>query len=184
MMRLIRQLIYYLLVTITVYLASILTVNSATLQEQEDVLLEGRMLCTIFGVRCTTVIDPSTRLFANTDGTNKITISSELGNVLTKDELRAVVYHEVGHASLKHIKKLWFFLTTQRFDEQELKALRHKHELEADRFASYVLLVTNQPNELVSALKKIVAPEYLDKETRTHPVTTERIRRIEAIKGF
>lgn len=183
-MKLIRLLIYYLLVIITVYLASILTVNGATLQEQEEVLLEGRMLCTIFGVRCTTVIDPSTKVFANTDGTNKITISSELGNILTKDELRGVVYHEVGHASLKHIKKLWFFLTTQPFDEQELRELRHKHELEADRFASYVLLVTNQPNELVSALKKIVAPEHLDKETKTHPATTERIRRIEAIKGF
>lgn len=160
--------------------------QAATLSEQAEVLSQAKQLCNVYLVKCDTRILDTELLQAYTDGKNTITISTAMGNYLTKDELRSVLFHEVGHAAMRHMYRQRMLLEQSRtsFNLDEWIAMRHRHELEADKFASYNLKFLGFPNRLEEALRKIIRDDMLDSSTKTHPATTERIKIIRQIKGI
>ena len=64
-------------------------VEAATIEEQKEVLSQAKQLCNVYLVKCDTRVLDTELLQAYTDGKNTITISTAMGNYLTKDELRS-----------------------------------------------------------------------------------------------
>ena len=91
----------------------------------------------------------------------------------------------MGHAVLRHTTReanwLMSVSANKTYTKEAHYNLRRAHEYEADRFASYTLKFTRQPNRLPEALFKIVPPEYWNVEFPTHPSIIDRVHRFKTI---
>lgn len=92
-------------------------------------------------------------------------VSPEFWTLTTAGRM-AVIAHEAGHAYHKHVRLQWLALFWPR---EDLIALRHMHEYEADAFAASV----GYARELAAVLS--LQPHGA---TATHPATRTRIARL------
>ncbi len=117
---------------------------SATTQEVDDLFKEGENICALVLQRCTFKRLELDLPLASTTY-NDITVVSGVYNRLTKDELRAIVYHEVAHAISDHSEKgqkiyNHFFEEYKRYPTaEELQPIKYKFENEADTLTVLIL---------------------------------------------
>lgn len=159
--------------------------NAASLESTQKIFDEARGICKIYLKQCEPHLVISNQWQAVTHKEKDIYITSDLVKALTEDELRAVIYHEVGHAVLRHTTReanwLMSVSSNKTYTKEAHYNLRRIHEYEADRFASYTLKFTRRPNCLPEALFKIVPPEYWNVEFPTHPSVIDRVHKIKII---
>lgn len=163
-----------------------LPVWGASIQERQELYQEGMAVCKHQQTPC--IIKEYKSIVGNAETNyNKISVMTNIAEPLTKDELRSVLYHEIAHVILQHSNQgiryeQSFYEQGKRITEQDIKYIRNKLELEADRCASYLLWRYGKPNLLDIALKKIDNPDYFYQDSVSHPSTYERLIRIQAYK--
>lgn len=153
----------------------------ATLKDLDNIVNLARPVCNEHKVICTFRVIDFPRPLAYTKY-NNITLSSKTVEILTEDELRSVVFHEVAHAVLRHSNLgqqyiLSIYNQGRQPTEQEIKAYRHKGELEADRYSTILLYQYGYTSKLPEALSKLSNKKYSE-ETLTHPSDRDRINSI------
>lgn len=170
---------------LTISLTVLLTVSqveAATMQEAQKVFKEGQHICSIYRQQC--IIKPvrDKKLLAQTKPYGYIDVSTYLIDKLTIEQLRGVVYHEVGHRVMQHVEKTAEYLYTSKyngtFDKEYFSEFRKKNELQADKFAVYIGMFTFKSIDLVGALIAITPREDFYIEGETHPSTADRIENI------
>lgn len=170
-------------------LGLLLTIGLPTLAvtsiERDDLFREVKMLCGIYGRTCKVTEIQENNLFAETHYGGDIVISTGMLNRMNKSQVRGVLYHEVGHVVLKHVEDMFNYLQEcQRYNTcstSYISAVRRSKEFQADRFATYVLKTTNQPEGLSEALLIITPEKDLYTTHPTHPSTADRINQIRRI---
>lgn len=176
-----------LIVSCLIGFSMISSAQAATLEQQQQILNEGKQLCSIYLVKCEASVVDVEGAGAFTTAKNQIFITKGLANIMNEDEFRAVVFHEVGHAVLRHSQRQASLIARAsvagKLNRKDWIAMRHSHELEADRFASYTLKVLNKPNNLDTALTKLMGTQNLDLKSDTHPTLRTRLIEIGKIKG-
>lgn len=154
----------------------------ATLKDLDNIVNLARPVCNEHKVICTFRVVEFPRPLAYTRY-NNITLSSKTIEILTEDELRSVVFHEVAHAILRHSNLGQQYITSiyskkgRQPTEQEIKNYRHKVELEADRYSTILLYQYGYITKLPEALAKLSTKKYSE-ETLTHPSDRDRINNI------
>lgn len=159
----------------------------ATLKDLDNIVNLARPVCNEHKVICTFRVIDFPRPLAYTKY-NNITLSSKTVEILTEDELRSVVFHEVAHAVLRHSNLgqqyiLSIYNQGRQLTEQEIKAYRHKVELEADRYSTILLYQYGYTSKLPEALSKLSNKKYSE-ETLTHPSDRDRINSIRNLQGI
>lgn len=161
---------------------------SATTQEVEELFIEGKSICSDFEERCEfKTIELNTPL-AYTQY-RKITIASGIYKHLTKDEVRAILYHELGHALDKHSEQGLayynnFYMNNGRYpNAEEMKSFRYEYENKADAIAMYMLLVYKKPFTLDRALIKLEEIYDNGESSNTHPSNQLRINNIKMLEN-
>lgn len=161
---------------------------SATTQEVDEVFEEGRNICALVLQKCTFKRLELDLPLASTTY-NDITVVSGVYNRLTKDELRAIVYHEVAHAISDHSEKGQkvynrFFEEYKRYPTaEELQPIKYKFENEADTLAVLMLYGAKKPILLDTALVKVTSPYGNGQASKTHPSVETRVRHIQSLKN-
>ena len=155
-----------------------------TVEEAKPVFTEIGILCNMFNAYCTVSSVPDSHLFAQTQFNGRIIISTGLLEKLNINQVRAVLYHEAGHAVLKHPEKTYKYYTEcmpNGCSDNIYMAVRKEYELQADRFAVLVLKYTKQKETLSEALYIITPIEELNTVHPSHPSTSYRIEQIQRI---
>lgn len=153
----------------------------ATLKDLDNIVNLVRPVCNEHKVICTFKVIEFPRPLAYTKY-NNITLSNKTVEILTEDELRSVVFHEVAHAVLRHSNLGQQYITSiynkgRQPTQDEIKAYRHKVELEADRYSTILLYQYGYTTKLPEALIKLSNKEYSE-ESMTHPSDRDRINNI------
>lgn len=154
----------------------------ATLKDLDNIVNLASPVCIEHKVICTFRLIEFPRPLAYTRY-NNITLSSKTVEILTEDELRSVVFHEVAHAVLRHSNLGQQYITSiystkgRQPTEQEIKTYRHKVELEADRYSTILLYQYGYTTKLPEALAKLSTKKYSE-ESISHPSDRDRINNI------
>lgn len=153
----------------------------ATLKDLDNIVNLARPVCNEHKVICTFKVIDFPRPLAYTEY-NNITLSSKTVETLTEDELRSVVFHEVAHAVLRHSNLgqqyiLSIYNKGRQPTQDELKAYRHKAEMDADSYSALLLFQYGYANKLPEALLKLSNKKYSE-ESLTHPSDRDRINNI------
>lgn len=153
----------------------------ATLKDLDNIVNLARPVCNEHKVICTFRVIDFPRPLAYTKY-NNITLSSKTVEILTEDELRSVVFHEVAHAVLRHSTLgqqyiLSIYNKGKQPTQDELKAYRHRVEMDADRYSTILLYQYGYTTKLPEALAKLSNKKYSE-ETLTHPSDRDRINNI------
>jgi len=181
--------LYYVLISLLILVIMLGISNCpafpVTIEEKDRVFTEARYLCKVYRTTCNPEVIQDDRLIGETGAYGRIFISTGMIKRFNVHQLRATVYHEVGHVVFRHVEKTSEYLyicgqqrscNPEYFDE-----MRRKNEYQADRFASYVLKFTNRRNELPEALLILTPPADTNKTFHSHPSTTDRIKQIRNI---
>ena len=162
-------------------------ISEANNTNKAKVYKEVTNLCKSFGKSCTISERYDDSLGAFTGPQGKIIVTTGLLDAMNENQLRAVMYHEVGHVVFQHPEKLSIYLHycnhNGTCNKDYIEATRRKDELQADRFAVYVMLFTGKPESLRSALRVLTPPEDYYTTQPTHPSTADRIKQIDRIMG-
>lgn len=155
---------------------------SATIQERDQVINDVMYICNYYKRDCQLYINRDTNIVAVTNF-NKITISQGTVNTFPKDELRAVLFHELSHLLLNHSARGINYRETNArlgtpLSTEQQSRLRHKFELEADRLAVQLLAELNKPLVLDDALLRISIGQDRAKDRFSHPSINKRIKYI------
>ena len=154
----------------------------ATLKDLDSIVNLAKPVCNEHKVICTFKVIDFPRPLAYTQY-NNITLSTKTVEILTAEELRSVVFHEVAHAVLRHSNLGQQYITSiysnkgRQPTEQEIKAYRHKVELEADRYSTILLYQYGYTTKLPEALAKLSTKKYSE-ESISHPSDRDRINNI------
>ena len=153
----------------------------ATLKDLESIVNLARPVCYEHKIICTFRVIDFPRPLAYTKY-NNITLSNKTVEILTEDELRSIVFHEVAHAVLRHSNLgqqyiLSIYNKGRQPMEQEIKAYRHKVELDADRYSTILLYQYGYTTKLPEALAKLSTKKYSE-ESISHPSDRDRINNI------
>lgn len=153
----------------------------ATLQDLDNIVNLARPVCNDHKLICTFKVIEFPRPLAYTKF-NNITLSNKTVEILTEDELRSVVFHEVAHAVLRHSNLgqqyvLSIYNKGRQPTQDEIKAFRHKVELDADRYSTILLYQYGYITKLPEALAKLSNKKYSE-ESLTHPSDRDRINNI------
>lgn len=154
----------------------------ATLKDLDNIVNLARPVCNEHKVICTFRVVEFPRPLAYTRY-NDITLSTKTVEILTEDELRSVIFHEVAHAVLRHSNLGQQYITSiyskkgRQPTEQEIKNYRHKVELEADRYSTILLYQYGYTTKLPEALAKLSTKKYSE-ESISHPSDRDRINNI------
>lgn len=154
----------------------------ATLKDLDNIVNLARPVCNEHKVICTFRVIDFPRPLAYTRY-NNITLSNKTVEILTEDELRSVVFHEVAHAVLRHSNLGQQYITSiyskkgRQPTEQEIKSYRYKVELEADRYSTILLYQYGYTTKLPEALAKLSTKKYSE-ESISHPSDRDRINNI------
>lgn len=157
---------------------------SITIDEAKPIFDEITVLCRIFGTHCTVEDVVSNNTFAQTQFNGRIIISSGLLEKLNENQTKSVLYHEAGHAILKHVERTYKYFKECMPDscnDMLFTSMRRQFELQADRFAAYVLKFTNQHEGLSEALLIITPTDQINVTHPSHPSTIERIECIRRV---
>ena len=166
-----------------------LPVMSATITDMQKINKEVQTTCSINHTQCNIRLVNSDSIIASTNE-HYITISSATIKYFTKEQLRSVVYHEMAHKILRHSyqirmkrNQIWDRLGRNMSYDEEQK-IRHRVELEADSYASFLLWLNNKPNKLDDALWaiNILSKRPIDEDTLTHPSLHKRLTNIHKLK--
>lgn len=177
----IRRAISIILLTLLVLMVTALSVTAITIQEAQPIKQEGEFICKLYNTKCDIIFVDNEYPYARTRLYGIINVSNSLVEMMNKDELRSVIYHEVGHRVLKHVEQIATLIDNPAISKREISEFRYKKELEADRFATLLVKYTKRKEGLSSALLKITPPEFIDKDSPTHPSTRLRIIKIRNI---
>ncbi len=175
----------YRLLSIIFLIGSILWLpptKAATISEQAQVIDEVISLCNYYNTYCSVRIVDDFRNVAYTKN-NDITISNTLANNFPKDELRGILYHELGHVLNQHSQKGQAIMNQiqtmgKSITPLEAKQIRHRFEYEADAKATQLLYENKKPQSLSKALMRISKGRDRNKDTISHPSTNQRVRNI------
>lgn len=154
----------------------------ATLKDLDNIVNLARSVCNEHKVICTFRVIDFPRPLAYTRY-NNITLSNKTVEILTEDELRSVVFHEVAHAVLRHSNLGQQYITSiyskkgRQPTEQEIKSYKYKVELEADRYSTILLYQYGYTTKLPEALAKLSTKKYSE-ESISHPSDRDRINNI------
>lgn len=154
----------------------------ATLKDLDNIVNLARPVCNEHKVICTFRVIDFPRPLAYTRY-NNITLSNKTVEILTEDELRSVVFHEVAHAVLRHSNLGQQYITSiyskkgRQPTEQEIKSYKYKVELEADRYSTILLYQYGYTTKLPEALAKLSTKKYSE-ESISHPSDRDRINNI------
>nr|DAL96001.1 MAG TPA: hypothetical protein [Caudoviricetes sp.] len=154
----------------------------ATLKDLDSIVNLVRPVCNEHKLICTFRVIEFPRPLAYTRY-NNITLSNKTVEILTEDELRSVVFHEVAHAVLRHSNLGQQYITSiyskkgRQPTEQEIKSYRYKVELEADRYSTILLYQYGYTTKLPEALAKLSTKKYSE-ESISHPSDRDRINNI------
>lgn len=156
--------------------------KAATISEQAQVIDEVISLCNYYNTYCSVRIVNDFRNVAYTKN-NNITISNTLANNFPKDELRGILYHELGHVLNQHSQKGQIIMQQiqtagRSITPFEVKQIRHKFEYEADTKATQLLYENKKPEALSDALIRISEGSDRNKDTISHPSTNQRVNNI------
>lgn len=179
------RLIGYNFIIITLLLCS--PVYGTTIEDAKQIFKEAQSNCLLHKTICTFKVIQFERPIAYTTYAN-ITVSSKMIELLTEDELRGVVFHEVAHAVLQHSRQGQLYIENYYIKYKQPVPLetaikfRYLKEIEADSYASVLLYLNNQPNKIGDALNKIVPEEYHKENMPTHPSNYNRIQNINKYK--
>ena len=157
---------------------------SINIEEARPVFKEIGFLCSIFNTYCTVSDVVDNHLLAQTQFGGRIIVSSGLIGKLNVNQLRAVLYHEAGHAVFKHPEKTYRYYIDcmpDKCNETIYNSMRRQFELQADRFSALVLKYTNQDEGLSEALLIVTPIDQVNVTHPSHPSTMERIERIRRI---
>lgn len=170
-----------LIILILILIAPV--VFSATQWEAVDIYREATTLCIIYKTKCSITTVPSKYATAITKENGRIEISDKMIALMTKDELRGVLFHEVGHVVFKHVEKniKYYRHCGNKCNDIYMENVRKQRELQADRFATYVMKLTGKKEGLSGALLKVTPPKMINKEWSSHPSTADRIKQIRRI---
>ena len=154
---------------------TVLKSNAVTLAEFNNISKNVESICKSYNKICdVNYVDKEiTRAYSLP---TEIYVYKGLIDILDKDELQAVMLHEVGHIVLNHHSR-YFEYTWNNYplSYNNKKFLNYSQEFEADLFATYYQLNNKKLNYLPNALKKIMPNGYENYETVTHPSYTKRI---------
>lgn len=156
--------------------------KAATTTEQAQVIDEVISLCNYYNTYCSVRIVNDFRNVAYTNN-NDITISNTLANNFPKDELRGILYHELGHVLNQHSQRGRAIMNQMQamgksITPLEAKQIRHQFEYEADAKATQLLYENKKPQSLSEALLRISEGSDRNKDTISHPSTNQRVRNI------
>ena len=165
--------------------------KAATVEEVTSIFPEGRALCAAALKKCEfRAIEFNFPNAFNHFGT--ITIMSGAYNNLTKDEVRAVLYHEVAHSILNHSQRSLDIINGFRATygreptPDELQVMKHRFEKDADLVAMAMLHWMRKPLVLDDAILKLGAIAGT-KQSSTHPSVQDRVnslRRMQEVYGW
>lgn len=165
---------------IPVIVMIILACNPAYgLTEKEQTSIKNKLenTCDFYNTFCNVYFGNTKLVQAFTTVQGNIVISTGLANKLTYNEVLAVGYHEVGHRVLRHhVKYFKYIYMNYPTTLKQRQKIRHKHEIEADLFATMMSKKDNTKNYLPSALKKISIPQKRNVVSSTHPSINQRIK--------
>lgn len=167
------SLILILILTLTIFNSNI--VNAT--EHKEDLVIKKRLqsVCLQMNKPCKVVLSPSMTVQAYTTYDGRIILNKGIRDRLSYYQLLAVGMHEVGHHVLNHYERQDDYLSKVP-TETDIIAMRHRHELEADLFATSYFMMNNKPNYLPSALRMLTHPQKLNTTTTTHPSYNTRTR--------
>lgn len=157
---------------------------SINIDEARPIFGEITLLCSMFGTHCTVTDVVDNHMFAQTQFNGRIIISSGLLAKLNTNQTRAVLYHEAGHAVLKHVERTYRYhqdCMPDKCNQEFIDGVRRQHEIHADRFATLVLKHTHQHEGLSEALLIITPTDQINVTHPSHPSTIERIERIRRV---
>ena len=160
-----------------------LPVMGATILERDLVFKEGELLCKVYGRDCTFTEVTGKDMYAYSTYLDMVFISSKLREIYTKEQLRGVIYHEVGHIVLSHIEKI-NKVKTQCGDgcnNEVINNMRRRFELQADRFAVLTSKFLHIKTDLKGGLIIITPPDKYYTTHPSHPSTADRIKQIEEL---
>ena len=179
--------IIYRLLMISILLT--LPVMGATMADMQEINNEIQITCSRNHTQCNIRLVDNKSIIASTNE-SYITISTATIKYFTKEQLRSVVYHEMAHKILRHSyqigmkrEQVWDRLGRD-MNYNEEQTLRHRVELEADSYASFLLWINNKPNKLDDALWAInmLSKRPVDEDTLTHPSLHKRLTNIHRLK--
>lgn len=157
---------------------------SINIEEARPIFKEITLLCGMFGTHCTVTDVVDNHMFAQTQFNGRIIISSGLLAKLNTNQTRAVLYHEAGHAVLKHVERTYGYhqdCIPDKCNQEFINEMRRQHELHADRFATLVLRYTHQHEGLSEALIIITPIDQMGVTHPSHPSTLDRIKEIRRV---
>lgn len=162
--------------------------KGATIEEQSQIVDEVISLCNYYNTPCSVRIVNDFRYRAYTKY-NDITYSNSLGDLLIKDELRCILFHELGHVLNQHSMKGQVIVAEYnqqgiRLNELDIKQIRHRFEYEADATMVKLLIENNKPNRFKEALTKVTKGSDIHKESISHPSTYNRIQNVDKYYKF
>lgn len=175
----IKRTILLLVITLIVLIEMCLSVKvyGATLTDAIKVQKKLVDICNSYNKSCSVAIIKDTKPRGYTTYNGQIVFTTGLIDKLNKEQLSSVGLHEVGHNVLNHYSKMEKFLTQNEIPkENDIVAMRHAHEHQADLFAVNYLLNNNMSIALPSALETLIGFKNYNKVTPTHPSYTARVK--------
>lgn len=175
----IKRLILLLTCIVTCSVTCTLAVNSL---QVEKLFNEGKTLCDLYQKQCNFTIVNYEGMVAQTRYQGEISLSTGIIKAMTEEQLRGVLFHEVGHVVLRHIeiKGDHYYTCMKNHDcnQEYINNMRREHEYQADRFSTYVCKYGNKRCDLIGALMVLTPPKDMDKTHDSHPSTRDRINAI------
>ena len=172
-----------LIIIILILLAPI--VFGITTEQKDKLFTEVRMLCGTYGYICSPQEAKDFKyMWGQTSNGNVIKLSSALLNRMTEEQVRGVLYHEVGHVVFQHVDKTvdYIAMCGSKCDPQVIAQMRRRYEYQADRFAIFTSIFTRKPIDIEGALLILTPPEKINTTELTHPSTADRIKVIQDIR--
>lgn len=176
-----RLLIVFILILLLIGLPTL----AITDKEKQGLFIEAKVLCSMFAKQCKVVEETNKSMYAQTGIDNVISISSALLDRMNQKQVRSVLYHEVGHVVYGHVEKNFEYImecsAEGTCNNPIYHEMRRNAELQADRFAIYVLKYTRQEEGLIEALLILTPKDMINTTHSTHPSTADRIKQIERL---